>query len=76
MALNFNAVPVRVVANLAPYAVRPEGVNVITLNLKRAIDGRKKAQKAQKSRAFHCRTIRPYCVRDADILLDRRHPKV
>ena len=27
-----NAVPVRVVADLTPYAVRPEGVNVITLN--------------------------------------------
>lgn len=27
-----NAVPVRVVADLAPFAVRPEGVNIITLN--------------------------------------------
>jgi hypothetical protein len=29
---NINATPVRVVADLAPYAVRPEGVNIITLN--------------------------------------------
>jgi hypothetical protein len=29
---NINAVPVRVVADLAPFAVRPEGVNIITLN--------------------------------------------
>jgi hypothetical protein len=29
---NVNVQPVRVVADLAPYAVRPEGVNVITLN--------------------------------------------
>jgi hypothetical protein len=35
-----------------------------------------KSSTGSKPRAFHCRTIRPYCVRDADILLDRRHPKV
>ena len=29
---NINAVPVRVVADLAPFAVRPEGVSIITLN--------------------------------------------